>query len=198
MKMMNLLFCSLLVVGAISASTAAQDKDLIEPLPRGASLETSQAWLTKAINKNAGYSLVEDFVRIGDLKIDQCKVSYRIHQRYTDQKSALGDKPALGVTGATTANDIVYDVYEDVSFSLKDLNAAGVGLNDIPKPKSTQLISLETTNKKDAIKFDRKGSHVRFNTQGMRSLTAIPVAAKAGEPIAKAFVYVIQLCQASK
>jgi hypothetical protein len=176
----------------------AQGKDKIDPLPAGSTLDQSREWLVKNIDKYFGYSLVEDTVSIDNLKFDGCRISYRMFQRYTDQKSSLGERPALGQTGATGARDLNYEVYEDVSFDLKDIDPGRVGLGALPKPKSMQMISLETVGKQDLIKFDRKGTSVRYNESGARSVAAFPVKEKAGEPIAKAFIYTVQMCRASK
>src|SRR5207237_8831175 len=137
-------------------------------------------------------------IKISNLKFEGCAVSYRVIQNYTDQKAALGDKPALGNTGSTQAKDITYQVYEDVSFNLKDINPAQVALAMLPTPKGMQELTLETLGKKDLITFDRKGSYVRFNADGMRSFTALPIKEKAGEAIGNAFIQVIKLCQAQK
>jgi hypothetical protein len=181
---------SVFIIGA-----SGQTDNKIEQLPAGTNLTQSTEWLRKTIDRNSGYTAVADSVRVGNLKFTGCKLSYRIFQRYTDQKSPLGDKPALGVTGASTASDVTYEVYEDVSVDLKDLDAARVGLNQLPSPKGMQLVSLETKDKKEVISFDRKGSHARFDTKGQKSLLALPINQRAGEAVARAFVYTIQLCQ---
>jgi hypothetical protein len=186
------------VICCFPIALLAQDKEKIEALPAGSTLEQSREWLVKTIDKYFGYSLVEDTVSISKLKFDGCKVSYRMFQRYTDQKSTLGDQPALGQTGATGAKDLNYEVYEDVSFDLKDIDPTRVGLGPLPRPRSMQMVSLETAGKKDLIHFERKGTSVRYNTTGDRSTVAFPVKEKAGEAIAKAFMYTVQLCKTSK
>jgi hypothetical protein len=193
----SLLLC-LFVVAMSSSAAPSQTKEKIEPLPANSTLTQSRDWLMKAISKNSGYSTIADSVRIGNFKLDGCKVSYRIFQKYIDQKSPLGDKPALGVTGASTAADVTYEVYEDISFDLIDLDPSRVGLNQAPTPKNVQIVSLETKDKKDLINFDRKGSHKRFDSKGVRSLVAIPINDRAGEAVARAFMYTIQLCQLVK
>ena len=198
MRLSKFIFTIPAIIFLFSTFVFSQNKDKIEPMPATATLTESQEWLVKAINKNFGYTTVEDTVKISNLKFDGCTFSYRMHQTYTDQKAALGDRPALGNTGATAAKDITYTVYEDVLFNLKDIDASQIGLGPLPKPKQMQLISLETIGKKDLISFERKGSYVRYNANGKRELVALPVKEKAREAIAKGFMQVIRLCQATK
>ena len=198
MKIYTSLFSAFAIILCLSVASFAQkdkDKDKVEGLPAGATLQQSGAWLTETIDKNFGYNLIDDSVKIGDLKIEGCKVSYRIFQMYMDSKAPLGDRPALGRTGAAGGSDLRYTTFEDVSFDLKDINASAVAMGPLPQPKKMQLISLETTGKKELIRFVRKGSKDRFNADGSRALTAFPVKEKAGEAIARAFIYTIQLCQ---
>jgi hypothetical protein len=174
------------------------DKDKLEAMPATATLAESQDWLLKNIKKNFGYTSIDDTVKISDLKIENCTVSFRQMQNYTDQKSALGDRPALGNTGATAAKEIRYSVLEDITFNLKDIDAAQIGLGALPKPKQMQGISLQTIGKKDLITYNRTGSQVQYNASGKRSLVLLPVKEKAGESIAKGFMQVIRQCQAAK
>jgi hypothetical protein len=122
-------------------------------------------------------------------------MSYRVLQTYTDQKTAQGDRPVLGKTGAKGATDVQYSVYEDIAFDLKDINPSQVGLGALPKPKAMQLISLETIDKKDLINFNRKGTTVQYNASGARAIAAFPVKEKAGEALALGLRHVVQLCQ---
>lgn len=181
----------------ISGSVFAQEvKEKIAPPADEATLAESRDWIVKTINKYFGYTTIDDSVKISDLKFDGCRMSYRVIQTYTDQKTAQGDRPVLGKTGAKGATDVQYTVYEDVSFDLKDINPEQVGLGPLPKPKAMQIISLETIGKKDAIKFDRKGTTVQYNDAGTRALTTFPVKEKAGEAAALALMRVVRLCQA--
>lgn len=182
----------------ISGFTFAQDKDRIDPLPAGSTLDQSRDWLINTLDKNFGYSLVDDTVKIGELKFDGCKLSYRMFQRYTETKGTIGDRPSLGNTSAKVEQDLKYDVYEDVSFDLKDIDPARVGLGPLAKPKGMQMVSLETLGKKDLVHFDRKGSSVRYNAAGNRASAAFPVKERAGEALARGFQYTVQLCQANK
>lgn len=191
----QIIVSALLVLFTLAINVSAQ-KDKLEPMPAGASLSDAQAWILKNLPKNFGYSLVDDRVKISDLKFDGCNLSYRVLQRYTDQKAAIGDRPALSRTGATEALDIPYDVHEDVWIDLKQLDPARVSLGPLPKPKGMQMIGLETIEKKDLIKFDRKGTSARYNTMGVRSLAVLPVKENAGEALGKGLQYVIRLCQA--
>lgn len=170
----------------------------LEPMPETATLAEGQEWLVLALEKNFGYGTIDDNVKISDVKFDGCKMSYRVLQRYTDQKSALGEMPGLGKTGAVRANEVSYSVYEDVSFSLKNINSRAVGLAPLSTPKGMQAISLETVGKNDFISFDRKGSSTKYNTSGLRSTTLFPIKETAGEAIANGFIRLIQLCQAPK
>ena len=183
-----------MVLFTLTVSVSAQ-KEKLAHLPANSSLADSQAWILKNLEKNFGYSTVDDRVKISDLKFDGCTLSYRVLQRYTDQKAALGDKPALGQTGARVATDVFYSVHEDVWIDLKQLDAARVSLGPLPRPKGMQIIGLETIGNKDLVKFDRKGTSERYNLVGVRSLVGLPVKENAGEAIAKGFQYVIRLCQ---
>jgi hypothetical protein len=181
----------------ISGSVFAQEKvkDKIVPPADGATPAESRDWIVKTINKYFGYTTIDDSVKISDLKFDGCRMSYRVLQTYTDQKTAQGDRPALGKTGAKGATDVQYSVYEDISFDLKDINPTQVGLGPLPKPKAMQIISLETIGKKDAINFDRKGTTVQYNASGARALTTFPIKEKAGEAVALTLMRVVRLCQ---
>jgi hypothetical protein len=196
MHLIKCIFTLLITAVIFSSAGFAQSKDKNAPLPDNATLADSQEYLIKMLNKNFGYSTIDDSVKMSDLKFDGCRISYRAIQRYTDQKAALGDRPALGNTGATASKEITYNVHEDVNFDLKDINPAQISLSALGRPKSMQLIELETVGKKDLIKFDRTGTNVRYNTSGVRAVNGFPVKASAGEQIAKAFMHVIRLCQA--
>lgn len=180
----------------LSGFALAQDK--IDPLPANSTLDQSQEWLINALNKNVGYSLVDDTVKIGSLKIEGCKVSYRIFQNYMDSKETIGDRPSLGNTGAKVGQDLKYEVYEDVSFDLKEMDPRGVGLGALPKPKGMQGVSLATSGGKKLIHYDKKGSQVKYNEKGERAMTMLPIKERAGEAIARGFMYTIQLCQVTK
>lgn len=198
MNLFRSILIHLAIIFCFSGFAAAQDKKKIDPLPDSATLAESQVWLSKAFDKYFGYQTIDDSLKISELKFEGCKVSYRLFQRYTDQKSALGDRPALGNTGAVVAKDLTYSVYEDVAFDLKDIDSGQIALGPLPQPKSMQVILLQTLNKKDAIAFDRKGSTIRYNVSGVRQSTAFPIKEVAGEPIAKSWMHIIKLCQASK
>ena len=197
MKMRRIIYALLLQVSILSLIAAAQSKDKLPPLPANATLAESQEWIVKNLSKNFGYSTIDDTVKISDLKFEGCTLRYRVAQRYVDQKAALGERPALGVTGATTAKDIPYSVHEDVWVDLKQIDPAKIGLGPMPKPKSMQIILLETVEKKDAIKFDSQGTSVRYNTVGMRNTTTFPVKESAGESLAKGLMHTIRLCRAA-
>jgi hypothetical protein len=189
------IFIFFAIIFGLTGLSFAQDK--IDPLPAGSTLDQSRDWLVKALSKNFGYSLIDDTVTIGDVKFDGCRLSYRMVQRYMDSKGTIGDRPSLDHTGEKgVGQDLKYDVYEDVSFDLKDIDPARVGLGPLAKPKGMQMVSLETIGKKDLVRFDRKGSTVRYNTTGNRPNAAFPVKEKAGEAIAKGFMYTVQLCRA--
>jgi len=192
------IFPALLLLLTVLAFDAAAQKDKLAPMPADSSLADGQTWISKNLSKNFGYSTVDDTVKISDMKFEGCNFSYRVFQRYTDQKAALGDRPALGQTGATTAVDVSYNVYEDVRVDLKQLNPTRVSVSPLPQPKGMQLIGLETVDKKDLIKFDRQGSKVRYNTSGMRNTLGLPVKENAAEALGKGFIRVIQLCQGAK
>jgi len=81
---------------------------------------------------------------------------------------------------------------------LKQLNPAKVSLSPLPQPKGVQLIGLETLDKKDLVRFDRKGTYIRYNTSGMRNTIGLPVKENAAEALGKGFIRVIQLCQGAK
>jgi hypothetical protein len=185
----------LLISGSVLAQVE-EVKDKIAPPANDATLAESREWIVKTINKYFGYTTIDDSVKISDLKFDDCRMSYRVIQTYTDQKTAQGDRPVLGKTGAKGATDVQYTVYEDISFDLRDINPGQVGLGPLPKPKAMQIISLETIGKKDAIKFDRKGTTVQYNASGARSLTTFPIKEKAGEAAALTLMRVVRLCQA--
>jgi len=197
MKMRKIIYALLLQVSILSLMAAAQSKDKLPFLPANATLAESQEWIVKNLGKNFGYSTIDDTVKISDLKFDGCTLSYRVLQRYTDQKAALGDRPALGVTGATTAKDISYSVHEDVWVDLKKIDPAKIALGPMTTPKSMQIILLETLESKDTIKFDRQGTSVRYNTAGVRNTTSFPVKESAGESLAKGLQHTIGLCRAA-
>lgn len=196
MKKYKIIITAAAIILFVSVSAISQDKDKIAPLPETAALEESRVWLVKTINKYFGYTSVDDTVKISNLKFEGCHISYRFLQSYTDQKSAQGDRPTLGQTGSTGATDIQYSVYEDVSFDLKDINPGQIGLGPLAKPKEMQIISLETTDKKDLINFNRKGTSVRYNAAGTRALTTFPMKEKAGQAVALGLMHVVKLCQA--
>ncbi len=196
MKILRATFALLFCFSVLSSVAPAQDKTKLQPLPDNATLAESQAWIAKNLAKNFGYATIDDSVKISDVKFDGCTMSYRVFQRYTDQKAALGDKPALGVTGATTARDIPYNVHEDVWVNLKEIDPTRISLGAIAQRKM-QLIVLETVEKRDSIKFDRQGTSVRYNANGMRNTTAFPVKETAAESLAKGLMRAIRLCQAA-
>ncbi|MEP7149265.1 MAG: hypothetical protein ABI857_10310 [Acidobacteriota bacterium] len=196
MKLLTFAFAVIQIL-TFSLASAAQDKDKLARLPADATLADSQAWIIKNLPKNFGYSLVDDTVKISSLKFDGCTLSYRVFQRYTDQKAALGDRPGLGVTGATTAIDLAYSVYEDVWIELADIDPSRVALGPLPQSKM-QVIVLDTEQNRDTIKFDRKGSKIRYNETGMRNTTSLPVKESAGESLGLGLRHTIQLCRAQK
>jgi hypothetical protein len=173
----------------LSISTAAIAQEMKPLVAMDSSLLQTQAWLSKAIDKNSTYSGGSNSVEsISKVKFDGCHLSYRVDHEtsdaYTDQIPGIGNR-AVSYNNMTTT----------LAFDLKEMNVGGITMTPLVSNSNMLMLTIPALGGKQSVSYSFETSNPRFNTTGFKTAAAMAVKANLADQIKLNLVKAALMCQ---
>lgn len=174
----------------------AQDKGDLTPLAANASLDETQKWLVKAIGKNNTFSVKNTKNKtknsIADIKFNGCQLSYRIVQETMIEALNLPQMSTQsgGTSGSQGENIMRSELI--FNFALKNIDPAGVTLNDLPTD-AAQLILLKVVGDNKLVNY-KNNPGTQNAREGTQASAYMNIKKTVAGQIRDGLVQAIKLC----
>ncbi len=182
MKGMRFLLYSFTLMLIFSALCVAQEKSKITPLAENASLEDTQKWLKKAVEKYFEFHYNSIYFNVSEVKFSGCELSYTV----TRQTNSYIKSPGFSI-------DASAETKKPFKVNFAELDPEGLVLKNDEQNKELKALVLA------APKISPGEPAIGTEpSEPVKNYDLLILKAEAGEPVKFAFVRAIKLCQSAR
>jgi hypothetical protein len=182
MKCLRFLLYPFVLLMMFSAPSAAQEKSRITPPAENASLEDTQKWLKKAVEKYFEFHVGGIYFYVSELKFSGCELSYTVTRRTNSYLKS----PGFSIDASS-------ETKKPFQVNFAELDPDGLILKDEEQNKELKVLVLA------GPKLPAGESAIGAEpSDPVRHFDLLVMKAEAGEPVKQAFVRAIGLCRQAK
>jgi hypothetical protein len=182
----------------ISLASAAFSQDKAPLISMDASMVQTQAWLSKAIDKNSTYRSGRNTVNsISGVNFDGCNLSYKTETETQYNSFAVftggpdGKGPGTNPTGISGTT-------MTLAFDLKQMNLNGITLTPLVANSNMQMLTITSLPGQPSVSYDSIFNNPRFNRSGSLFAATMAVKNDVAQQIKNELTRVMTACQNSK